>query len=112
MDAKNHIVAPKHTGLEEDMKRPDHPDFMIASELKQNKFSGLRNNTLNESSEIWVDGVLKASVSKEALALNPLAINEAYSEIFGLGRILPDTKECRAFGSFLDAKDNIVIVKS
>ena len=39
-----------------DSKRPDHPDFMGASELKKAEFSGIRHNSLTDQTEIWKVG--------------------------------------------------------
>ena len=41
-----------------DSKRPDHPDFMDASELKKREFCGLRHNKLSNQMEIWKLGKL------------------------------------------------------
>lgn len=90
-----------------DFKRPTHNDFATAKELRERNFSGIRNNSLNDSFEIWLDGDLKASVSQEALAINPRAIEEAYSTVFMLDRVMPDHEEARKLGAIKDEVDNL-----
>lgn len=96
---KSKIVIPE--GTMEDFKRPDHPDFWDSKELAANRWSGFRHNSLTNHAELWVDGVLKASISPEAVRLDPLAMNKAYEEIFCLPHVLPDTPECREWGAHL-----------
>lgn len=47
-----------------DSKRPDHPDFMCASELKKAGFSGIRHNSLTDQTEIWKVGEVAKVISK------------------------------------------------
>jgi hypothetical protein len=90
----------------EDFKRPDHPDFMDASELKKIEWSGYRLNTLTQYAEIWLLGERMADISPAQLRLNPNAVQEAMAEIFGIDSpVLPDTPEARAYGK---ARDKLI----
>ena len=84
-------------GEMEDFKRPNHPDFMFASELEKIKWSGLRHNSLSNDAEIWVLGEVVERVSKLQVQLNPLAINQAYEKVFGLKEVMPDTMDARLY---------------
>lgn len=100
----------------EEFKRPDHPDFQTGSELAAKKFSGYRMNSLTDAAEIWLEGVVKAIITKDDLDKDGQAVNKAMSEVFMLDRILPDTPEARLLGRFNDdeanRKSDIVIVQS
>lgn len=99
MDAKNRIVDRSRVlvpaGTMEDFKRPDHPDFMTASELKAIKFSGLRRNEMGLCSEVWMLGEAVITISDEELRRNPKAINIAMEDVFALERVMPDTEAVR-----------------
>lgn len=88
MDAKDYIVIPgdvdKPSGEMEDFKRPNHPDFMTTLELRKDKFTGLRYNSITEDCEIWLCGYLERVVSRNDVKINPYAIDEAYAETFHL----------------------------
>ena len=64
-------------------KRPDHPDFMSASELKKMEFSGVRRNSLSKHWEIWLVGELKAFGDEKDVN----AFAAAYEEIFALQNV-------------------------
>lgn len=64
--------------MTEDFKRPNHPDFMDASELRKEGFSGVRINSLSQDWEIWIDGERKALGSQADID----AFLTAYKEIF------------------------------
>lgn len=68
----------------ESYKRPDHPDFMTSDELKKRGFSGLRSNSISNNIEIWIDGEVRKTLTYGELAVNPMAMSQAYEEIFGL----------------------------
>lgn len=53
------IILNDHVGKTEEFKRPDHYDFMDASELRKVKWSGLRHNSISHRMELWIDGVVK-----------------------------------------------------
>jgi hypothetical protein len=73
------IRSPKNQRTEH-FKRPDHPDFMDATELKKTKFSGLRANQVGLQTEIWVLGEIVVAVSFAA----PLSeLERKYKEVFG-----------------------------
>jgi len=90
---KDSIVIP--VGTMEDFKRPNHPDFALSSELKEQKWSGLRHNSLTDTAELWILGEVRGTVSKAQIQLDPLAINKMYEEVFMLDNILPDIVELR-----------------
>ena len=69
-------------------KRPDHFDFMDFYELRRAKFSGIRSNSVSGEVEIWIEGEIKKTVSKEALAYNPeAAVANALEDVFMLDDI-------------------------
>ena len=67
----------------EDFKRPNHPDFMDSSELKKEKWSGIRNNSLTEDLECWIEGEVVVVSSKLARSINPNDFEQKYAEYFG-----------------------------
>lgn len=82
-------------GEMEDFKRPSHPDFLTASELVAVKFSGMRHNSITDDAEIWIKGRVERRVSKAEVQLDPLAINKAIEEVFGLENVMPDSPAAR-----------------
>ncbi len=71
-----------------DSKRPDHPDFMTASELKKHEFSGVRTNSLSGDVEIWKAGEITKIVRKEMLETHAnAAIANALEDVFLLGDV-------------------------
>lgn len=74
-------------GSDFDSKRPDHPDFMDANELKKLGFSGLRHNQLSNQMEIWVCGniakVIPQKLMDQAVDKNAV-IAMALEEVFGI----------------------------
>lgn len=100
-DAKNFIVDKSKIqipeGTMEDFKRPNHYDFMTTSELKKTTFSGLRHNSLADNAEIWILGRLERVITFPEVQLDPLAINKAWAEVFGLEEVMPDIPELRAY---------------
>jgi hypothetical protein len=62
MDVKRRRAKMKDDDF--DSKRPDHPDFMCASELKKAEFSGIRHNSLTDQTEIWKVGEVAKVISK------------------------------------------------
>lgn len=81
----------------EDFQRPNHADFMDSSELKKKEFSGLRHNSLSDEAEVWIRGEVVKRVTRAEVAINPLAINRAFEEAFGLPEIMPDTPAAKAY---------------
>lgn len=84
---KSSIAIPQ--GTMEDFNRPNHPDFLTSTELKQTQFTGIRHNSLNEACEIWLIGELMASISPEMMNLNMHAIDDAFAEVFSLHEVRP-----------------------
>lgn len=85
---KESIIVPK--GTIENFNRPNHPDFMVSSELKKEGFSGIRHNSLTDEAEIWLDGEIKATVSRAEVAFDPDALNKAFEKVFALEDVMPD----------------------
>jgi hypothetical protein len=80
----------------EDFKRPDHSDFKDYWELKAEKFSGIRQNSISEETEIWINGEIRERVSKQVQQLDPTALERAYAEVFALKEVSfanPPTKK-------------------
>lgn len=92
---KESIVVP--VGTMEDFKRPDHPDFYTASELKEKQWSGIRHNSITNDAEIWLLGECKAAITPEQMNLNMHAIDDAYADIFGLHEVRPYVPELIAY---------------
>lgn len=92
---KDNIVIP--SGTMEDFKRPNHPDFMLASELKAANFSGLRVNSISKDMELWVRGEKVKSISESDIGFDPQAINKAVAEYFGLDEVQPDVADLKRF---------------
>lgn len=71
-----------------DSKRPDHPDFMTAFELKKKEFSGVRTNSISGEVEIWKCGEIAKIVPKEMLDTHAnAAIANALEDVFLLGDV-------------------------
>lgn len=68
----------------EEFKRSDHNDFATAAELKERKFSGIRNNSIAQTVEIWTEGDLRKSVSTLAVMQDEFAIEKAFEEVFAI----------------------------
>lgn len=75
------VHSPKNQKTE-NFKRPDHPDFMTSSELKQIGFTGIRQNNLAVQWEFWVLGNVEKTVSFQDVARDSLALTRAHMEVF------------------------------
>lgn len=107
-DAKARIVDKDKVSdrpADEDFHRPDHPDFMTASELTDLEFSGMRFNSVTEDTELWILGVMVDRVTKVMLSMNPKAINQMMEEQLGLYKAMPDTQLAR------DAEDLLADIR-
>lgn len=71
----------------DDFKRPDHNDFRTSSELKALNFTGMRDNSISEEVECWVDGRVVFSVTYTAMQLDIEIFNKKYAEYFGLHKV-------------------------
>lgn len=100
---KDSIVIPE--GTMEDFKRSNHPDFATSSELREQGFSGLRHNSLSDNAEIWLLGEVKAAISREAVRIDPHAIDKAFAEIFALNEVRPNLPELISYKQNLLKKD-------
>lgn len=92
------IVAGKNTSNEmSDFKRPSHPDFMNHKELVDSDFSGLRNNSIAHTMEVWLCGVMQGSMTLEMIARYPEQWEDLYRDIFALKNVeqlpMPGEKE-------------------
>ena len=105
-DIKMDKLNTKHGIQTEEIKRPDHPDFMDFTELKKIKFSGYRNNSLTSDCEIWLLGECVKKISPDMLRENGNIIQESLSEVFALNNILPDTEQARTYGLYRDREAN------
>jgi hypothetical protein len=101
---KSSVVIP--AGTMEDFKRPNHPDFMTTSELKKAEWSGIRHNSISMNCEIWVLGVVQASVSPELVEIDHRAIDKAYAEVFGLHDVAPGIPELKNYKARQGIKDS------
>lgn len=88
-DAKNHNVFVKRNAKTENFKRPNHPDFFTAEELKKAKFTGIRQNNIGVCWEFWILGEIVKTVTYEQVAINPKALRDAHVEVF---KMAPDTE--------------------
>ncbi len=68
----------------EEFKRPDHNDFKTSSELAKDRFSGIRQNSLALTQELWVNGEIKISMAQARVKMDPDAWDREYAEVFGL----------------------------
>lgn len=80
-------------GKTEEYHRSNHEDFCTSKELKDRKFSGIRNNSITNSREIWVEGILSASLNEEIIRLRPEKWEQLYSEVFGLMEVITERRE-------------------
>lgn len=80
-------------GKTEEYHRSSHEDFCTSKELKDRKFSGIRNNSITNSREIWVEGILSASLNEEIIRLRPEKWEALYSEVFGLMEVITEGRE-------------------
>ena len=67
----------------EDFKRSDHPDFKDSSELKKERWNGIRNNSLSGDLECWVEGAVVFSSTPMELSLDANNFQKKYGEYFG-----------------------------
>ena len=74
----------KTFNTKEGFDRPNHADFMDASELRAMKFSGVRHNSISDDIEIWTEGDLRKAISQVERTIRPHAVEEAFAEIFKL----------------------------
>jgi len=71
----------------EEFKRPNHTDFMTSSELKKDKFSGVRHNSISDMQEIWILGTLSGSMAISEIAISPEKWEALYRDVFGLTHV-------------------------
>ena len=84
---KSSIIVPD--GTMEDFQRPDHPDFMTTSELKEKEFTGIRHNSLTNDCEIWLLGSIGECVTPQQVEMNLHAIDDAMARVFALEEVRP-----------------------
>lgn len=66
----------------EHFKRPDHPDFMDANELKKRQWSGIRKNQMSLQWEFWILGKIEKEVSFQQTHDDPDALKKTHIELF------------------------------
>jgi hypothetical protein len=66
----------------ESFKRPNHPDFMDAAELKKIEFTGIRQNNLGLHWEFWILGKVEKTVSFQEVQKDRYALTKAHLELF------------------------------
>ena len=67
----------------EDFKRPNHADFKDSSELKKEKWCGIRNNSLSGDLECWIEGEVVFKSTLMELSLDKDNFQKKYGEYFG-----------------------------
>ena len=67
---------------EAEFKRPDHPDFMLSSELKAAEFTGVRQNEISREWEFWIVGEIKARVPETEAT--PQKLHDTHLELFAM----------------------------
>jgi hypothetical protein len=76
------IIGSPANSKTEKFKRPNHPDFMTADELKKKEFSGVRHNTIGLRWEFWILGEIIKTVSFQEVAQDKFALTKAHTEVF------------------------------
>lgn len=71
----------------EDFKRPNHPDFLTSSELKEKRWSGIRNNSISNEREVWVNGQCVLSMSNVVCETQPVLWEQKYADVFSLNEV-------------------------
>lgn len=78
----NNIIRGVDGGKTESFHRPNHPDFMLSSELKATQWTGVRQNEITREWEFWIVGEVKKTIP-EAEAF-PEVLAQAHIDLFGL----------------------------
>lgn len=95
-----------------DSKRPDHPDFMDASELKKREFCGLRHNKLSNQMEIWKLGevakVIPQALMDRAVDRNAV-IAMALEDVFGIWDVAIEGMEIKEEADESKKSKNVII---
>lgn len=73
----------------EEVKRPDHPDFLTTSELKAKEWSGVRLNSLIDTFEFWVAGSVVKTLAASIVKKDYMALERAHVELFGISTAHP-----------------------
>ncbi len=68
----------------EDFKRPNHNDFKTSSELRKEKFNGIRHNSVTEDLEFWIEGEVVVFSSSIARTIKPTDFEDKISEYCGM----------------------------
>lgn len=72
----------------EDYKRPNHNDFRFTSELMKTNFTGVRNNSLLDMQELWINGEIVLAMRVEDIVRDPSAWDKAYSQFFAMDDLI------------------------
>lgn len=81
---KKSLVLFDRNAKTEELKRPNHPDFMTMTELRALKWSGVRQEKIAKTTEFWIEGEIVKIVTQHDIRMNPKAIQAAHVELFGL----------------------------
>ena len=73
--------------LEDDFRRPDHPDFMTSSEFAGIHFTGVRHNSITDYMELWLVGEKKFELRTLDYKFNPEKWAKGYEEVFALHHV-------------------------
>ncbi len=68
----------------EDFKRPNHNDFKTSSELRKDKFNGIRHNSITDDLEFWIEGEIIVSSSLGDRKIRPTDFEEKIAEYCGM----------------------------
>jgi len=85
----NPILFNLSKSITEDVKRPDHPDFLTSSELKAKEWSGVRLNSLIDTFEFWVAGEVRKTIAAELVRADYMLLEKAHVELFGISTAHP-----------------------
>ena len=84
MNSKDLNIIRTLGGLSESYERSSHPDFLFTSELKEKKWSGIRQNELTKEFEFWILGEIRERVTEQQQNLDPDSLRKAHERVFAL----------------------------
>jgi len=81
--SRSSFIPFKHNAATESFKRSSHNDFATSYELKQRKFTGVRDNSITGKLEFWILGNLRKEITPEQTVLNPNWLQDTFAELYG-----------------------------
>lgn len=79
------MTNPLFTGKpNENFDRPNGLEWATTSELKEQKFCGIRLCGLSNYREFWIDGECLLSMSEDTISMNPSLWDTKLSEVLGI----------------------------